>query len=286
LSWSTIEQRVDQVAAVNPDAALLLERPQHHRAAHQLLSCAPSVRRPVHRAGTPSMIEYGSTSRVTTAPAPITLPRPTRTPSSTVAPAPSQQSSSMTTPATRRRLCGKRQVGAAPHDVAAPADVALGGDHRVGADLDPRERIHDAIGTDVRTRPDAYGPVLARDDATAADQRVVTDAKLAGRATAGVELAAFVDGDPIADPHLARVPEANVALPDRAPAEASEETAAPEELPERQSQRARQYGAPRHHELVMQQSQPRPGSKHEVLVGRHRVVIAVVHWRPIIQHAT
>ena len=142
-------------------------------------------------------------------------------------------------------------VGASAHHVATAADVAVGGQHHVRADLDPGERIHDAARTDVGARADGQRPVLAGEDAAAADQHAVTDSELAWCTAARIELAALVDRDPPADPHLAGVPEADVALPERAPAKAPEQAAPPGQLPEREPYGPGQHGTPRNHEFVV-----------------------------------
>src|SRR5687767_13750688 len=57
------------------------------------------ARIPITRAGTPATTEPAPKLRVTTAPAPTTVPRPRRTPSIITAPAPIQHSCPISTPA-------------------------------------------------------------------------------------------------------------------------------------------------------------------------------------------
>jgi len=56
--------------------------------AQQLSDTSSEKRRRIGRAGTPTATMYGSMSRLTTAPAPITAPLPTLSPGSRIAPYP------------------------------------------------------------------------------------------------------------------------------------------------------------------------------------------------------
>jgi len=91
-----------------------------------------------------------------------------------------------------------------------------------------------------------------RHDAAAADQHAVADVKRPDLAAARVELAALVHGNPVADPHLARMPQRHVAAPERAAARAMKEPAPPAQATESDADGAGERPAPCDQQFMLQ----------------------------------
>ncbi len=137
----------------------------------------------------------------------------------------------------------------------AADEVDVRGEQRAGADNDPAGREHFAIEPDVGAVADLDVAVLARQDGVAPDEDAAPDPDAGVGVAFRVEETVVVDDDVVADLNLVRMAQHDVLAEDDIPPDFAEQEWI-EDLPQRQSERARRGLSGQRDEFVENQRPP------------------------------